>query len=170
MHYLTPAEIASIQGKASRSQMLRMENIISIGGKLTDIINLSAHHGLILIYGNEETGFEHIRMRHELYSGQTYWKTSEDGTTKLDYPSKFAPHSIPIIDYIAIADALYAEEFLNIVGNKVPEMFDFFEGKPSIDLAENRRFKMLYIKELKLFIHCILLMINISTKKNQDSI
>ena len=83
-------------------------------------MNVSAIHGLILIHGDEDTGFEHIRLRHEIYSPKTYWKVGENDSLKLDYPSKFSPKSIPIFDYVLLADAMCRVDFINIEGNKAP--------------------------------------------------
>jgi len=150
MRYLTEEEIRTVEERALSVQELRNENYVSIGGSLTAIMNLSPVNGLILIGGNEDTGFEHIRLRHELYSGKTYWRNDDPESVKLAYPSKFSPNSIPIFTYVQLADALYKSEFYSSAINKAPDLFDVYDGKPEIVIAENRRFKLVLYKGTKI--------------------
>jgi hypothetical protein len=130
---LTIEEIKEIQEKAFNSTNLRQPNLINLFGKShKTIFNLSYENGLILIQGNEYTGFEHIRRRHEFYSRHSFWK-EKTNTIKneliLDKPSKFSPRSTPILDYVKISDKLYKPENLNNSKNKNPELFDMYTGK-----------------------------------------
>ncbi|WPU91717.1 hypothetical protein SNE25_20575 [Mucilaginibacter sabulilitoris] len=150
MRLLTQEEIANIEVRAQSMQELRKENYFAIGGTLTAIMNLSPANGLILIGGNEDTGFEHIRLRHELYSGRTYWRNDDPDLVKLDYPSKFGPTSIPVFSYVELADALYKAEFYKASSNNEPDLFDVYDGMPEIISAENRRFKLVLYKGTKI--------------------
>lgn len=150
MRLLTQEEIANIEERAQSMQELRTENYFAIGGTLTAIMNISPVNGLILIGGNEETGFEHIRLRHELYSGRTYWRNDVSDQVKLDYPSKFGPNSIPVFSYVELADALYKPAFLKVSSNSEHDLFDVYDGIPEITSAENRRFKLILYKGTKI--------------------
>ncbi|MDR6943718.1 hypothetical protein [Mucilaginibacter pocheonensis] len=150
MRLLTQEEIANIEERAQFMQELRKENYFAIGGSLTAIMNLSPVNGLILIGGNDDTGFEHIRLRHELYSGRTYWRNDDADQVKLDYPSKFGPSSIPVFSYVELADALYKPEFRKASSNNEPDLFDVYDGIPETTSAENRRFKLVLYKGTKI--------------------
>jgi calcineurin-like phosphoesterase family protein len=145
---LTGEEIKEIEEKAAVHSDLRQPNLINLFGKShKTIFNLSLTHGLILIQGNQDTGFEHIRRRHEFYSRYSFWKEQiekNDENFILDIPSKFSPKSIPILDYIKIADELYKPENLNNTKNKNPHQFDMFSGKVSYHKSDQTYHLILY--------------------------
>ncbi len=124
---LTSEEIQEIIDSAKISEVLRIPNILSFGIEKTSIYKISPNNGIIFIKGDENTGFTHINQRHSFWSENHYWKEGNDKII-LDDPSKFNRKSLPIIDYVAIADSLYSNENLNIEKNKNPNLFDLYSG------------------------------------------
>lgn len=147
---LTQQEILEVQREAEASWELRDENCINLfGSARTTILNISRSHGVIIIKGAEHTGFEHILQRHNYFSEKTYWEQGSQGK-KFSYPGKFAPSTIPILDYALIADGLYRQEFKSLINNKNPDQFDLYEGIPDVEVAESRKYRMLLYKDTKI--------------------
>jgi hypothetical protein len=109
-------------------------NIIHIGTKKLHIIGVSKTNGLILAYGNEWTGQEHIVQRHSLLSRKPYWNQNN----KIDNPSKFSLDTYPI-NYLKIASEIFKSENLKNDINTRPEIFDIYVGK-----CEHRGFETDY--------------------------
>lgn len=107
--------------KESESEKYSDPFLIHLGRKKTSIIMLSRESGLILIRGNNWTGYEHIHERHSLASRKPYWNEND----KLENQTKFP---IAPIEYIKVASSIYHSENKNSQKNKQVELFDMYTG------------------------------------------
>ena len=119
---LNHSEIKSIEKFVS-------ENVINTGKDFKTVYKVSPIKGLIFIKGNEHTGFEHINQRHNFWSKRPFKKGQNSNEERLDNPSKFRSDSIPIFDYLKIAEAIFSSSNLNIELNKRPNLFDYYTGE-----------------------------------------
>ncbi|MBP6825014.1 MAG: hypothetical protein KA165_00505 [Saprospiraceae bacterium] len=117
--------------------------------------------GLIFIVGTEDTGFTHINQRHSIHSSKTFWANFYDdkgeeivkndilGRAKLslDNPSNFHPHSIPIVDYVLIADQVFNSDNLKNEKNKHKDLFDVYEGMAVGLNKEEMRYRLILYKD-----------------------
>lgn len=124
---LTDKEIKEILEQERQNPLFSIAMAISFGSKRNSILRISPIKKIIFVKGDSSTGFEHINDRHNYWSDKSYWKTI-DSEVKLDNPSKFSRKSIPIGEYIDIADKLYDTSNLNIEKNKKPELFEMYSG------------------------------------------
>jgi hypothetical protein len=129
---LTEFELAEIT-LAATDPLLKDPQIVNIFGRgATAVHKVSPKNELILIRGNEHTGLAHISARHSYFSRKPTWlvdKTPQgEQKHRLDDPGRFRPASIPVIDYLAIADAIYSVENLATAKNKRPDVFDIYVG------------------------------------------
>lgn len=127
----TAAEVLEIELWLADRPDFYHPNAMSFGNNPTDVMKVSHITGLIMTMGNSETGFQHIRDRHDFHFGKSYWResTNKEGGTikKLQNQTRFNPDSIPIIDYMAVADSLYKTKKL-ISGDSDTEQFDVYFG------------------------------------------
>jgi hypothetical protein len=123
---LTQEEIQEVLRQAPIYSRRRFANgAIPVGmdsRKRTSVQKLSVIHELILIWGDEDTGFCHIHNRHHNYENKTYWKDEN----KPDQPSRFRD-SYNSFDILEAADSVYSVGAKNIK-KKVPG-FDNYIGK-----------------------------------------
>lgn len=162
---LTKEHISKIE-KEALNPVYRMEGVISfgLGTKSPFTIMRVTPKGLIFINGTEDTGFDHIHQRHSGNTHKEYWDNYYDhkgevvekkdilGRTKLklDNPSSFHPHSIPIHDFLSIAEQIYNFENLNIEKNKNKELFDVFDGiAKGLDEIETK-YRLITYKDSKI--------------------
>lgn len=140
---LTTEHIKHIE-KEAQDPIYRMQGAISFGVGVENPFSIMkmTPKGLIFIKGTDDTGFAHIHQRHSGYSNKDYWdnfydhkgeiieKKDSSGKKKLrlDNPSSFHSHSIPIFDYLSIADQVYSFENLNEEKNKNKDLFDVYDG------------------------------------------
>lgn len=147
---LTSDEINFIL-KDSTDPKYQIENLLHLGGQLTSIQRISKKSGLILIKGNESTGFDHIMVRHHPTSKAGYWTISEE--IKLDNPSRFSLGTIPIYDFLNIADEIFnPENKVTDDRNKKLGDFDLFIGKYTDRKNRTMNYKLLLYKDT-LIIH-----------------
>ena len=96
------------------------------------IMKVGKRNGVILVWGNDDTAFVHIKNRHDIYSEKYFWKAIEDksGNEKiiLDDPSRFRGDTVPVYHFTEIADNIFSNEFFNLNLNKRPEVFDMYTG------------------------------------------
>lgn len=130
--------------REAQNQMYYIYNAVSFAAfsRNPPTIHKVTREGLIFIVGTDDTGFNHIHLRHSGISGEVFWDDFNDhkgqvvekfdkfGRRKyrLDNPSSFHPYSVPIHDYLNIADQVYANGELKIEKNKNSDLFDVFEG------------------------------------------
>lgn len=151
---LTSTELEKIESFAKKNQQFRDPFLYNITQKHSDIMKISPIKGLILIKGNEFTGFEHIRIRHEQWISSPNWikHTDKSGVNKfrLQNQSLFRKDSTPFFDYCSIADSIYSKENLNLELNKNKNLFDLYFGfhKHSDDSIE--KYKLILYKDTKI--------------------
>ena len=127
--YLTEFQISNIIKDANNPEYLN-DKIMHIGRHYYSIIKVSKIHNLILVEGNDKTGFQHINKRHCYYQSRYYW----DQRGKLGSGSKFSSKTFGYWDYLKIADDIYDPKNL-IVENKETN-YDLYKAKLRIDSVE----------------------------------
>ncbi|CAD0008164.1 hypothetical protein [Flavobacterium salmonis] len=119
------------------------KNLMHIGSSKLSIRGVSQTNGLILVYGNESTGYKHIRERHCHSSRKPYWQDN-----RIDNPTKFNPNTAPI-DYLFIASSIFKAENKNIEKNKNPNSFDLYIGLCKDKLGTELEYKLILYKNSK---------------------
>jgi hypothetical protein len=144
----TKEELLLIENEANSNLEYYLDAHV-LDGNATEISikTISKKNQLIFVEGNQYTGFEHFNDRHSFLSFKNYW-INNDGIIKLDNPSKFNPRTVPIMDYIKIADTIFCEENKNITKNNRPELFDKFTGVLGSDLKE--KYHLITYKDTKI--------------------
>jgi len=71
---LTIDEIVEVETFADKNPIYRNEHVMNVGNDIKTVYKISPIHGLILIKGNDHTGFEHIHLRHEFWTVDPFWK------------------------------------------------------------------------------------------------
>lgn len=121
-----------------------------------EVIAISDKHNLILIKGNEDTGNEHIRERHNFWSTKKYIVPDDNGGLRFQNQSRF-PMGVAPIDYLKIADEIYSKE--NLIENNahvMAEQFDLYIGEYLFDKLEKEKVKLLLYKGTKI-VHSLFL-------------
>lgn len=116
---LSRSDIIEIELFAKKNPLYKTVCTFNYGNDIKTLYKISDIHDLLLIKGNDYTGFEHIHYRHEFWTVEPFWK---------DNPSRFRKSSRPNRDYTQIADSVYNKENLNSVKNKRPDIFDLYIG------------------------------------------
>lgn len=146
---LTRKEIYEVLQSVAYNPMLSDPNIFfsDINNK-KGVMRITPKNKLILIYGDEHTGFTHINNRHNYWSQEAYWK--KNNVNQLDTPSKFEKTLLPIKDYVEIIDNLYCQKNINLEKNNKPELFDLYFGNASSSNLKDAKYKMLLYKGTKI--------------------
>lgn len=121
-----------------------------------EVIAISDKHNLILIKGNEDTGNEHIRERHNFWSTKKYIVPDDNGGLRFQNQSRF-PMGVAPIDYLKIADEIYSKE--NLIENNthvMAEQFDLYIGEYLFDKPDKEKVKLLLYKGTKI-VHSLFL-------------
>lgn len=113
----------------SKDQKYKEIDVIHASFLKTHIMKISCKGNLILLYGNDDTGFVHINERHSASSLKPIWNKDK----KLQNKSKFQKSIIPIFHYLDIAEQIYKESYLNTDKNKSPEIMDLYEGEANVN-------------------------------------
>ena len=129
------------------------QELWKIGSGETCILKMDRQSRLMLVEGNEDTGHQHILLRHSLLSRKAYWKDSGS----LDHPTKF-PLDIGPHGHFYIAREIFFQ------GNKqlpktVHDHFDLYEGATDIYKSDLRKYRLLTYKGTGI-IHTIYLLDN----------
>jgi hypothetical protein len=119
------------------------QNLMHIGSNKLSIRGVSENNGLILAYGNEWTGYKHIRERHCHSSRKPYWLNN-----RIDNPTKFNPNTAPI-DYLFIASTIFKTENKNFEKNNKPETFDLYIGLCNDLFGTEIEYKLILYKDTK---------------------
>lgn len=159
---LSTSEIKSVLHKA-KDPIYKIPGSIVFFGRNhpLDILKITPK-GLIFISGNGHTGFKHICERHNYYSDRNDWiefkdpdgniieKKGKHGNLlkNLDNPSKFNPYSIPIIDYLKIADEIFCDENYCPDKNKEKDLFNLYIGLSKS--SNNIKYRLLTYKHTKI--------------------
>jgi len=148
-------EIKEIEEYAKQNPQLKDPNRVNLFGfGHKTIWKISPKHELIIVKGNEYTGFEHIHKRHELWSNTPYWIDIIDKSgkkrKKLQNQSKFRADSLPFWDYPSIADSIYSIDNLDNESNKRPKEFDLFIGQHRHKDGSIEKYKLLTYKRTKI--------------------
>lgn len=120
---LSKEEIEAIL-KESKHPRYSAPNTIFFTLKKTHIFSYSSESGLIIIQGNEDTGLEHIQLRHSKTSNKPYWKEGN----KLENQSRLMLGLAPF-QYISVASEIYKPENRSDEKNRRPELFDVYIGE-----------------------------------------
>ena len=88
-----------------------------------DIVTVSPLN-LIHFYGNSDTGWQHIQERHQYFSDKNYF-----GKGALGNPSKLKKGSIPINDYVNIADDVFYQGIKDTKPHPDNNLFDKYKGE-----------------------------------------
>jgi hypothetical protein len=149
---LTEEQLDKIGIKAKYEFEKYHNSYVIDGGDQTEtkIITISKLKHLIFVNGNNDTGFTHLNERHSYFSDKNYWKLNDTKEYKLDYPSKFRPEMIPIVDYVKIADQIFIEENKNITKNNKPDLFDKYTGHYCYLGNANEKYHLLTYKDTKI--------------------
>lgn len=145
---LTKEEIQSIIEESKLFQIIIPNNdliLTGYGQQHTSVLRISPKNKLILIRGNHYTGFIHIHNRHEFFSTEIFF--NKDG--KVDTPTKFHKKSIPIIDYIDIADTIFKPDNLSAKNNR-PNEFDVYDGVFDSNNYLAGKYRLVIYKETKI--------------------
>ncbi|MEX0995881.1 MAG: hypothetical protein WDZ45_02390 [Flavobacteriaceae bacterium] len=121
-----------------------------------EVIAISDKHNLILIKGNEYTGNEHIRERHNFWSTKKYIVSDDKGGLRFQNQSRF-PMGVAPIDYLKIADEIYSIK--NLIENNSHPMagkFDLYIGEYLFDKPQKEKVKLLLYKGTKI-VHSLFL-------------
>lgn len=104
------------------------------------LIGKSPKKGLIMIEGNDDTGFCHIQKRHAYKYEYKVWKN--DNHHQLDFPTVFPEKELLFLNWHKITDAIYNKE--NFQNNNVSERFDLFIGDYEYDKKKYKCALLLY--------------------------
>lgn len=130
--------------KEAKKPIYSEPNLIHLGSNKLSIRGVSQNNGLILVYGNEWTGFKHIRERHCHTSRKPYWHNN-----RIDNPTKFNPITAPI-DYLFIASTIFKTENINFEKNKKPETFDLYIGLSKDVFGTAIEYRLILYKDSKI--------------------
>jgi hypothetical protein len=144
-------ELFEIENEASSNTGFYLNIVVSNGNfNKKNIITISKYKLLVFVEGNGDTGFEHIRNRHDSLSCINYWVESVKSNLKLDNPSKFHPVMSPIIDFVKIADCVFSEGNRNVAKNKNPDLFDMYTGTYCFADEQAAKYHLLTYKDTKI--------------------
>lgn len=118
---LSKEEIEEIL-RESKKDKYSDPRILMFGVKKTSIFRLSRKTGLILVFGNEYIGYNHIIDRHSRTSRIPYWKGG-----KIGEPSKL-PLGIAPIQYLDVAGQIFNAENRKEAKLGSANDFDVYEG------------------------------------------
>ncbi len=118
----TKSELTEIANEAIKP-IYSEPNFIHLGKNKTSIRGVSQSNGLIMAYGNSDTGFKHIYERHSPASRTPYW----ENPNKIGDPTKFALNFVPV-DYLYVASQIFKDSNISTEKNKRPKLFDLFIG------------------------------------------
>jgi len=178
---LTKEHIANVE-KEAQDPLYKMAGVISFAISTENpfaILKITPK-GLIFIKGTDDTGFAHIYQRHSGYSSKVDWDnfynnkgeiiTKEDSLGRkkwrLDNPSSFSPHSIPIHDYLSISDQIYKPENLNNEKNKKKDLFDLYDGIASGLDGNEFKYRLLTYKNSKI-VHTLIPLTKLFNKQKE---
>lgn len=154
---LTKQDIEQIEEEA-QDPIYRDPSMLNMAFRCNSIYRVS-DKGVILIKGNEDTGFEHINQRHNALPQRSFWIKRKDDqgneTVKLDNPSKFSMQSIPIFEYIDIADHIFSDENKRLEDNKRPDLFDVYSGEYIHRDGLTMKYRLITYKDTKI-IHTLI--------------
>lgn len=122
--------------------------VIQFGKKsINTVIGKSPVSELIMIYGNDDTGFQHIQKRHAFKYEYTDWRKNKP--EDLDFPSVFPEQELLFISWQKIVDEVYKNENLCFKENKRKGEFDLFIGDYSFN-SEKYKCSLLLYKKTKI--------------------
>lgn len=142
---LTINEIHEVLTEASNPKY-EIQNLLHFGLSITSILRISKSKKLILIRGNSYTGFDHIMERHHPTSKKGFWKDE----INLENPSKFSVSTIPIYDFLHVAESIFEENLINDKENKRPDLFDLYIGQHTDSQNKFADYKLLLYKDTRI--------------------
>jgi hypothetical protein len=147
---LSITEIKQVNAEAEKLKLLK-RNVIYMGLNKSDVLNISQQNDLILVFGNSDTGYKHILERHGFrpYTLDDL-KFDQNGKAIISRPSQFKIGTVPIFDFLSIADQVYNQNQLNVKDNSNREAFDLFEGTANYSDIINQRIRLIMYKGTKI--------------------
>lgn len=106
---LTNEEISIVNEEFQKNSIYRHSSLRKMYREdfpLTEILSVSEKNNLIMIKGNSDTGYDHIRERHNFFTTNIYTKTKENGEIGFQNPSKF-PSNLAPMNFLKIADEIF---------------------------------------------------------------
>lgn len=90
------------------------------------IIGKSPKKGSIMVFGNDDTGFQHINIRHGYRDAYDQWK--KENPDELDDPTCFPKGEFLAFNWANIVDEIFENDNINIENNKYENVFDLYIG------------------------------------------
>lgn len=113
------------------------------------ILRISDNKNLILIKGNEDTGYEHIVNRHIFWSTKIYKKIENDQTV-FQNQSRFPKDQYPLL-FVKIAEEIYNEDnYVEDNPHEESDKYDLYVGDYSFDSVKKEKVKLLLYKGTKI--------------------
>jgi len=133
-----------IQGILKEVQKPEYSNpqILHIYKGRSSIFKYNKDNGLILIYGDEHVGLEHVISRHSLLSRKRDWK--ENGG--LTHEATKFPIEISQRYYMSIAETIYKQENKITEGNSNKDQFDVYVGEACFAIKKALKYKLVVYK------------------------
>jgi hypothetical protein len=116
----------------------------------TDVLALSNKYELILIKGNDDTGHQHIRARHNYWSIHSYTIEDSDKSKRFQNQSRF-PKDMHLFKELEIADQLYQSK--NLVKDNTHTLahkFDLYEGEADLEGLQGEQTRLLLYKNTRI--------------------
>lgn len=145
--FLTKSEIEIIELEARNNPVFKYYGIKVFNVSKLNYLNVItiSDKNLILIKGNLDTAYEHIKIRHNYWSTQPYPKG--DG---FQAQSKFPIDILPI-NFIKIADSIYStENFVTNNEHKDSDKFEKYFGLYSFDGKTEEKINLILYKGTKI--------------------
>lgn len=163
---LTKKEIEEAQ-KAALTFPIFNTPVVLLGAKSKNsIIGKSPTKALIMVWGNDDTGFQHIQKRHGYKYEYTEWK--KDKPYELDVPTSFPEREILFLSLLKIADSIYKDENLSIKENHHKDDFDLYVGELKFE-EKIYKCKLLLYKSSKIIHNIIPVVKKKAFNKNKPS-
>ncbi|MBC7934612.1 MAG: hypothetical protein H7Y86_04535 [Rhizobacter sp.] len=140
-----PKDILEHIEKEARVSLLNNPGFLSkfCGKSPIDIFSITPYKKLIFIWGNHETGLQHINIRHRFFSNEYTRCKGEYIIT-----SRFGMESGTLMDYRRMADELYFEQNRVIEEPGRGKHYDVFMGR--LPFMDNKEFKLVLHKNTKI--------------------
>jgi hypothetical protein len=128
---LSQKEIEAILQEASNPR-LKDHNLLIMPMNRTNVLKVTLINELIFIWGDDNTGWNHINQNHLQFQEKPKWRRTKnkDGSNywQLKRHCFYPISTIPFSVYPSIADSIYKPENKTTKKNTNPDMYDLFTG------------------------------------------